>query len=120
MYVLIVYVIFVLTICFTCKLSFCAGKFCVTSASTCLRAVLARPTRHINVGVMAAPPDAESLESRISEYFKTYITGPVLPQDPHTHKSSPASYFSDKVTARHTNACPRIDGTQILPSHPGC
>lgn len=93
MYVLTVDVIFVLTIYFTCKLSFCAGKFCVTSASTCQRAVLARPTRHINVGVMAAPPDAESLESRISEYFKTYITGPVLPQDPHTHKSSPASFI---------------------------
>lgn len=53
-----------------CKLPFYLGEFCVISASTCPCASLARPTRHINLAVMAAPPDAESLESRISEYFK--------------------------------------------------
>lgn len=36
-------------------------------------ASLARPTRHINLAVMAAPPDAESLESRISEYLKLIL-----------------------------------------------
>lgn len=34
---------------------------------------LARPTRHINLAVMAAPPDAESLESRISEYLQLIL-----------------------------------------------
>ncbi|KAI3360124.1 hypothetical protein L3Q82_014438, partial [Scortum barcoo] len=33
------------------------------------------PTRSINLAVMAAPPDAETLESRISEYFKLTVSG---------------------------------------------
>lgn len=45
-----------------------AGRLlCVTSAVPVPRPGSREQHDHIHVGVMAAPPDAESLESRISE-----------------------------------------------------
>lgn len=56
----------------------CSNDFSTQTESTSLLAKssclsLARPTRHLNLAVMAAPPDAESLESRISEYLKLIL-----------------------------------------------
>lgn len=44
--------------------------------------LLARSRHHINLAVMAAPPDAESLESRISECFKLILLRPCCPGTP--------------------------------------
>lgn len=49
------------------------------------RVSLARLTSYINLAVMATPPDAESLESRISEYFKLVLSSQCSVETPDTH-----------------------------------
>lgn len=86
--------------------SFYPFEFFVSSASTCQCSSLARPsTHHINLAVMAAPPDAESLESRISEYFKL-----ILPSQCCLKTRTLTNYYPrvvvGEMTAHHSSACP--------------
>lgn len=63
------------------------------------------PTHHINLAVMAAPPDAESLESRISEYLKL-----IPPSQCRLKTQTLTNYYPrvvvGEMTAHHSSACP--------------
>lgn len=69
------------------------------------RASLARPTHYINLAVMAAPPDAESLESRISEYFKLIPLSQCCPETC-TSTNYCAEILFNEMTADPSSAGP--------------